>query len=74
MLKDGVALDQHRASLGRVVVSLVISVPLAVGLGIFVGSVAGSHPLGVEPIAGFFNALSGSRGSRCGNTGSGSAG
>jgi len=39
-------------------VSLLISVPLAVGLGIFVGLRRRLSPI-VEPIAGFFNALSG---------------
>src|SRR5262249_60466730 len=44
--------------LGRGLVYLGVSVPLAVGLGIFVGLRRRLSPV-VEPIAGFFNALSG---------------
>lgn len=58
MLKDGSLWINIAASLSRVFVSLVISVPLAVGLGIFVGLRRRLSPV-VEPIAGFFNALSG---------------
>jgi len=58
MLQDGSLWINIGASVGRVLVSLVISVPLAVGLGIFVGLHRWLSPV-VEPIAGFFNALSG---------------
>jgi taurine transport system permease protein len=58
MLKDGSLWINIGASVGRVFVSLVISVPLAVGLGIVVGLRRRLSPV-VEPIAGFFNALSG---------------
>ena len=58
MLKDGSLWVNIGASLGRVLVSLVISVPLAVGLGIFVGLRRRLSPV-IEPIAGFFNSLSG---------------
>ena len=58
MLKDGSLWINIGASVGRVLVSLLISVPLAVGLGIFVGLRRRLSPI-VEPIAGFFNALSG---------------
>jgi len=58
MLKDGSLLINIGASLGRVLVSLVVSVPLAVAFGIFVGLRRRLSPV-VEPIAGFFNALSG---------------
>lgn len=58
MLKDGSLWINIGASVGRLLVSLVISVPLAVGLGIFVGLRRRLSPV-VEPIAGFFNALSG---------------
>jgi len=58
MLKDGSLWINIGASVARVLVSLVISVPLAVGLGIFVGLRRRLAPV-VEPIAGFFNALSG---------------
>ena len=58
MLKDGSLWTNIGASVGRVLVSLVISVPLAVGLGIFVGLRRRLSPV-VEPIAGFFNSLSG---------------
>jgi taurine transport system permease protein len=58
MFKDGSLWINIGASVGRVLVSLAISVPLAVGLGIFVGLHRRLSPL-IEPIAGFFNALSG---------------
>jgi len=58
MFQDGSLWINIGASVGRVLVSLVISVPLAVGLGIFVGLHRRLSPV-VEPIAGFFNALSG---------------
>ena len=58
MLQDGSLWINIGASVGRVLVSLVVSVPLAVGLGILVGLHRRVSPV-VEPIAGFFNALSG---------------
>jgi taurine transport system permease protein len=58
MFQDGSLWINIGASVGRVLVSLVISVPLAVGLGIFVGLRRRLSPV-IEPIAGFFNALSG---------------
>jgi NitT/TauT family transport system permease protein/taurine transport system permease protein len=58
MVKDGSLLVNVGASLGRVLVGIVVSVPLAVGAGIAVGL---SRRLArvMEPVAGFFNALSG---------------
>lgn len=58
MLRDGSLLVHMGASLGRVMVAVLVSVPLAVGLGIFVGLQRWLAPV-VEPIVGFFNALSG---------------
>ena len=58
MLRDGSLWVNIGASLGRVVVAIVVSVPLAVALGIVVGLQRRLAPV-VEPIAGFFNALSG---------------
>lgn len=58
MLRDGSLLVHIGASLGRVVVALLVSVPVAVALGILVGLQRWLAPV-VEPIAGFFNALSG---------------
>jgi NitT/TauT family transport system permease protein/taurine transport system permease protein len=58
MLRDGSLWVNIGASLGRVVVAILVSVPLAVVLGIFVGLQRRLAPV-VEPIAGFFNALSG---------------
>ncbi len=58
MLRDGSLWVHIAASLGRVMVGVVISVPLAVALGIFVGLQRWLAPI-VEPIVGFFNALSG---------------
>ncbi len=58
MVRDGSLWINIGASLWRVVIALVVSVPFAVGLGVAVGL---SRRLAVvlEPIAGFFNALSG---------------
>jgi NitT/TauT family transport system permease protein/taurine transport system permease protein len=58
MARDGSLLVNVVASLGRVLVGIVVSVPLAVGAGIAVGL---SRRLArvMEPVAGFFNALSG---------------
>ncbi len=58
MLRDGSLLVHIGASLGRLTLALVVSVPIAVALGIFVGLQRWLAPV-VEPIAGFFNALSG---------------
>lgn len=58
MLRDGSLWVHIGASLGRVMVAVVISVPLAVALGIVVGLQRWLAPV-VEPIVGFFNALSG---------------
>jgi NitT/TauT family transport system permease protein/taurine transport system permease protein len=58
MARDGSLWVNIAASLGRVLVGLVVSVPFAVGAGVVVGL---SRRLAVvlEPVAGFFNALSG---------------
>src|SRR5688572_10603644 len=58
MALDGSLAMNIAASLGRVFVGLVVSVPLAIGAGVLVGL---SRRLAVvlEPVAGFFNALSG---------------
>jgi NitT/TauT family transport system permease protein/taurine transport system permease protein len=58
MLRDGSLLVNIGASLGRVGVAVLVSVPLAVVLGVFVGLQRRLAPL-IEPVAGFFNALSG---------------
>ncbi|HWT82615.1 MAG TPA: ABC transporter permease [Candidatus Methylomirabilis sp.] len=58
MLWDGSLWVHIGASLGRVGVALVVSVPVAVALGILVGLQRWLAPV-VEPVAGFFNALSG---------------
>ena len=58
MLRDGSLLIHMGASLGRVMVAILVSVPLAVGLGVAVGLQRWLAPV-VEPIVGFFNALSG---------------
>ncbi len=58
MLRDGSLLINIGASLGRVLGAIVISVPLAVALGVFVGRER-RLALVVEPICTFFNALSG---------------
>lgn len=58
LLRDGKLLVHIGASLGRLTLALVVSVPVAVGLGIFVGLQRWLAPV-LEPIAGFFNALSG---------------
>jgi NitT/TauT family transport system permease protein/taurine transport system permease protein len=58
MARDGSLWVNIAASLGRVLVGLVVSVPLAIGFGVLVGL---SRRLAtvLEPVAGFFNALSG---------------
>jgi len=58
MVRDGSLWVNIGASLGRVLLGIVVSVPLAVGFGVMVGL---SRRLAsvLEPVAGFFNALSG---------------
>jgi NitT/TauT family transport system permease protein/taurine transport system permease protein len=58
MARDGSLWVDIGASLGRLLVGIVVSVPLAVGLGVVV---ALNRPLArvLEPVTGFFNALSG---------------
>lgn len=58
MIRDGSLWTNIVASLGRVLVGLVVSVPLAIGFGVLVGL---SRRLAtvLEPVASFFNALSG---------------
>ena len=58
MIRDGSLWVNIAASLGRVLVGIVVSVPLAVGFGVLVGL---SRRLAsvLEPVAGFFNSLSG---------------
>jgi NitT/TauT family transport system permease protein/taurine transport system permease protein len=56
--RDGSLWIDIGASLGRVLVGLVASVPLAVALGVVVGLNRRLAPI-VEPVVGFFNALSG---------------
>jgi len=56
--RDGSLWINIGASLGRVVIGLVVSVPLAVALGVLVGLNRRVAPI-VEPLVGFFNALSG---------------
>lgn len=58
MIADGSLLANIGASVGRVLVALLLSVPLAVAAGVAVGLRGTLAPV-VEPIAGFFNALSG---------------
>lgn len=58
LLRDGSLLVHIGASLGRLALALLVSVPVAVAVGIFVGLQRSLAPV-VEPIAGFFNALSG---------------
>lgn len=58
MLRDGSLWVNIGASLARVLVAALISVPVGVALGIFVGLQRWLAPV-VEPIVGFFNALSG---------------
>ncbi len=55
---DGSLWINLAASLGRVLLGVVVSVPLAVALGVVVGLNRRLAPV-VEPIVGFFNALSG---------------
>ena len=58
MVRDGSLWVNIGASLGRVLLGIVVSVPLAVGFGVLVGL---SRRLAsvLEPVAGFFNSLSG---------------
>ena len=58
MIRDGSLWVNIGASLGRVLLGIVVSVPLAVGFGVLVGL---SRRLAsvLEPVAGFFNSLSG---------------
>ena len=56
--RDGSLWVNVAASLGRVLLGIVISVPLAVALGVLVALNRRLAPV-VEPIVGFFNALSG---------------
>ncbi|MBI2016753.1 MAG: ABC transporter permease [Candidatus Rokubacteria bacterium] len=56
--RDGSLWVNIAASLGRVLLGIVISVPLAVALGVLVALNRRLAPV-VEPIVGFFNALSG---------------
>lgn len=58
MARDGSLWVNIGASLGRLLLGVVVSVPLAVGLGVVVGLNRRLAPV-VEPITGFFNALSG---------------
>jgi len=58
MLGDGSLWINIGASLGRVLIGVVVSLPLAVGLGVAVGLNRRLAHV-VEPIVGFFNALSG---------------
>ncbi len=56
--RDGSLWINIGASLGRVLIGLLVSVPLAMALGIAVGLNRRLAPI-VEPVIGFFNALSG---------------
>jgi taurine transport system permease protein len=58
LARDGSLWINIAASLGRVLLGIVASVPLAVALGVFVGLNRRLAPV-VEPIVSFFNALSG---------------
>ncbi len=58
LARDGSLWVNIGASLGRVLLGVVASVPLAVGLGVMVGLHRRLAAV-LEPIAGFFNALSG---------------
>jgi taurine transport system permease protein len=58
LMRDGSLWINIGASLGRVLVGLACSVPLAVALGVVVGLNRRLSPI-VEPVVGFFNALSG---------------
>jgi NitT/TauT family transport system permease protein/taurine transport system permease protein len=58
LARDGSLWLDIAASLGRVLLGIVASVPLAIGLGVLVGLNRRLAPV-VEPIVGFFNALSG---------------
>ncbi|MBI2157119.1 MAG: ABC transporter permease, partial [Candidatus Rokubacteria bacterium] len=58
LARDGSLWVNIAASLGRVLLGIVISVPLAVALGVLVALNRRLAPV-VEPIVGFFNALSG---------------
>jgi taurine transport system permease protein len=56
--RDGSLWINIGASLGRVLIGLLFSIPLAVALGVVVGLNRWLSPI-VEPVIGFFNALSG---------------
>ena len=58
MARDGSLWVNIGASLGRVLVGVVVSVPLAVGAGVLVG-LSRRVATVLEPVAGFFNSLSG---------------
>jgi taurine transport system permease protein len=58
LARDGTLWLNIAASLGRVLLGVVVGVPLAVALGVLVGLRRRLAPV-VEPIASFFNALSG---------------
>jgi NitT/TauT family transport system permease protein/taurine transport system permease protein len=58
MVRDGSLFVNIGASLGRMLVGVAVSVPLGVGLGVVVG-LDRRLALLLEPVAGFFNALSG---------------
>jgi taurine transport system permease protein len=58
MMRDGSLWTNIAASLGRVLVGLVVSVPLAIAAGVLVG-LSRRVAVVLEPVAGFFNALSG---------------
>jgi NitT/TauT family transport system permease protein/taurine transport system permease protein len=58
MAQDGSLWVNIGASLGRVLIGIVVSVPLAVGAGVMVG-LSRRVAAVLEPIAGFFNSLSG---------------
>ena len=58
MMKDGSLWINIAASLGRMLLAIVVSVPVAVALGVVVGLQRRLASL-LEPIASFFNALSG---------------
>jgi len=58
MLRDGTLLTHAGASLGRVLVGLVVSVPLGIGFGVVMGR-SRAVARAVEPVASFLNSLSG---------------
>lgn len=58
LARDGSLWINAGASLGRVLLGVIVSVPLAVALGVMVGLSRRVAPV-IEPIVGFFNSLSG---------------